>query len=141
MKQTFYMLFMLLALSYLPACSNDKDNEDDTEIINEEENEDKGNYFAEDRRYKYDFFKTVEECEEFQKQFYANCSQTITLYKDGTVAYMMTDIMLPATYDIKGDTITIEVEMPIETPPVIYFLIKDDKEIISMDDGKTWKLY
>jgi len=97
--------------------------------------------FPEDKTYQHHLV-TPEECEELHAagQFF-NCSQVLKLYNDGTANYMVTDIMMKGTYKIKGKILTLKLDWAYEVGSIIKFEIKNDNQLIGLEDGSIWELY
>ena len=118
------LLFILFAFPFLfVSCSNDD------------------NYFPEDREYRLLLFNSIEECRSYQETSFVNCYQTVSFNKDGSAVYMVTDIMLRATYKVDGNKITLRMHEDdvYETDRVVHFTIIDDDHIIRQGEEKAWE--
>lgn len=97
-------------------------------------------FFAEDKTYQHRLV-TPEECEELHAAgHFFNCSQVLKLHSDGTANYMVTDIMMNGTYRIKGKILTLKLNEAYETDSTVNFEIKNDNQLIRLEDGSVWEL-
>lgn len=97
-------------------------------------------FFDEDRTYAFDFFETHEDCLAAQPpDFFFNCSQTIDFFVDGDVEMMVTDIINPGTYEIRGRRVTLKFGFTPELPSTIDFELSRDEQILTeVKTGKEW---
>jgi hypothetical protein len=94
------------------------------------------------RTYAFDFFETREECLAHQPpDFFINCSQIIDFFPDGRVEMMVTDIINPGSYEIRGQRVTLRFEGTPELPPKLELdLSADERTLTEVSSGKVWVL-
>jgi hypothetical protein len=86
-----------------------------------------------DKTFVRHLFETTAKCQEAQKKSGAwfNCSQTVSLYSDGTARIMVTDIINPGTYTVEKDKITVTPTRPSEfADPMIFTLTYNQRNLV-----------
>jgi hypothetical protein len=125
MKTIAYPILVIFFILTFLSCGDDNDNK----------------FFSEDKTYRHGL-KTPEECEELHAAgHFFNCYSTLSLYSDGRANYMVTDIMQGGTYNIKGKTLILKLDQAIETNSVVKFEIKNENQLIGLEDDSVWELY
>ena len=91
------------------------------------------------RIYSRSRFATAEECVAAQASGPAHCTQEASFCPDGRATIRLTETLLAAQYDVRGDTITLGLAVNQETPPEMFFtLTSDGSAITALATNHMW---
>jgi hypothetical protein len=95
-------------------------------------------HFAEERAYVRPLFATVADCEAAQPAgFHVNCEQVLRFRPDGGAEVMVTDILNPGRYVIRGQRVEVELADSIELPGRLVFLLSPDERQLRVESGSA----
>jgi hypothetical protein len=100
-------------------------------------------FFAAERQYRFDFFDTPEECEAHQPpDFHINCFQWIDFFPTGRVEMVVTDIINPGEYTIRGSRVALSFGSTPELPSRLELALSaDETTLTEVDTGRVWTLW
>lgn len=91
-------------------------------------------HLPEDKSFSHHLFETEKKCEEYKRKMggWFNCSQSVTLHKDGSARIIVTDIVNPATYNIEGNKVTVTPVGPgeIGQKPLVFTITRNQRNLV-----------
>lgn len=99
-------------------------------------------HFTSARTYNHPLFESQEECDAHQPpDFHINCFQWMHFTEAGEVEVVVTDILNPGSYSIRGELVSLSMEPTPELPAEIMLrLSPDGQRLTDVATGKVWTL-